>query len=59
MHKIPAKARFEFSALMCSVNPLSKALASPLKLTYNQIENYNFKTEYYFAAKIFWTAEND
>lgn len=59
MHKIAAKARFEFSALMCSVKSLSKALASPLKLTYNQIESYNFKTEYHFAAKIFWTAEND
>ena len=54
MHKSPTKARLIIAMSKCSVKPLSKVVTAPLKLTYKQIGNYNFKIQYYSGVKTFW-----
>ena len=58
LHAISIKERLAIAAPQFSVKPLSKAVAGALKLIYNQIENYNFKTQYYCGVKTFWPVQN-
>ena len=58
LHKISIKARLIIAAPQFSVKPLSKAVAGALKLIYNQIENCNFKTQYYCGVKTYWSVQN-
>ena len=53
-HINPTKARFIIAVPKCSVKTLSIAVTAALKLIYKQIENYNFKTQYYSGVKTFW-----
>ena len=40
------------------LKPLEKAVAAPLKLTFRQIEHYNFKTQIFYGTKRFDPAQN-
>ena len=59
LHKNFTKARSIITGCKCSVKPLSKAVTGALKLIYNQIENYNFITQYYAVSKTCWLVQNN
>ena len=58
LDNISIKAILIIAAPQFSVKPLSKAVAGALKVIYNQIENYNFKTQYYCGGKTCWPVQN-
>ena len=59
MHRISTKARFIIPAPKCSMKLLSKAVTGALKLIYKQIENYNFKIQYYSNVTTLWPVESN
>ena len=59
LHKDPTKIRFIITAPKSSVKPHSKAAITALNLIYNQIEHYNFKTQYNSVAETLWLVQNN
>ena len=59
MRKNPTKSFFIITAPKCSVKPLSKVVTALLKLLFNHIKHYNFKSQCYSGVKTFCSLQNN
>ena len=59
LRKNLTKARFIITAPKCSMKLMSKDVIAAPKVIYNQIEHYNFKTQYHSGAKTFLPVQDN
>ena len=59
LHENSVKARLLIDSPKWSMKPLSKAVTALLKLINKEMEQCNFKTQYYSCVKTFWPIQNN